>query len=372
MSDIIRLFDCRLDAEAVKVIEPVLASGAIAAGSHIGDLENSLDLMHPNRHSVAVSNMTLALALALRLAGIGPGDDVLTLAFNCLSSNSAIVMVGARAVWVDLDPQTLTIDIEDCKKALTKNTKALLVYHVAGYPADISVLENFCYANGLTLIEDGNNALGAESAGHKVGTAGAYSILSFYPNRQVNAIDGAAILCANSMDAERARKLRRYGVDSEKFRNSDGEISDEAQVTEIGLPASMSNVSARLACHQLNLLELRLQKTRENALKLKDALNNNNIIPISWSSVDKPSFWAFAIRSNKRDKIMRFLKSKGIECSKLHQRNDVYSGFSSSIPRKLAGTNVIEQEMLAIPTGWWLSHEQLDCVIRHLIEANYS
>jgi perosamine synthetase len=365
MIETVPLFQCSLDADARRAIDPVLSSGALAAGPFVDELEQRLDAFHPRRTSVVMSNMTLALTMALRLAGVGPNDDVLTIAFNCLSSNSAIAMIGARAIWVDVNPHTLTIDIEDCKNALTAKTKALVVYHIAGYPADLIALEAFCRAHEIVLIEDANNALGARSADRLIGTVGAFSILSFYANRQINAIEGAALLCADPYDAERARRLRRFGVDLTNFRDHDGEIAPNVEVPEIGLPASMANLNACLACHQFDKLELRLQKTRDNAEALRRALIGSNLKHVAWQPQDAPAFWTFVIRSTDRDNLMRALKAAGVQCSKLHQRNDRYSGFTSP-KRDLKGTTILEQEMLALPVGWWVTRQQLLFIINVL------
>ncbi|MCW6537270.1 DegT/DnrJ/EryC1/StrS family aminotransferase [Sphingomonas lycopersici] len=365
MENSLRLFDCRLGADARRALDAVLASGELTAGPFVGELEKRLNARYPGRTSVALSDMTQAIAMALRLAGIGPGDDVLTLALNCMSSNSAITLAGARPVWVDINPHTLTIDLADCARALTSRTKALVVYHVAGYPADIAAVEAFCRTHGIVLIEDANNALGARSEDRMAGSGGRFSILSFYANRQVNAIEGAALLCADPADAERARRLRRFGVDVARFRDADGEIAADTDVIEVGVPASMTNVNACLACHQFEQLEVRLQRTRANALALRDALSGTRVTPVQWREQDSPAFWAFVVRCGDRDGLMRMLKSHGIQCSKLHQRNDRYSGFEAAT-RDLPGTSALERDMLAIPAGWWLDSAQRMRMVRLL------
>jgi len=333
----------------------------------VGELEDRLEALFPGRFAVALSDMTQALALALRMAGIGAGDEVLTLALNCMSSNSAIAMVGARPVWVDVDPDTLTIDLADCARAITPRTRALVVYHIAGYPADLDAIEAFCRSHGLVLIEDANNALGARSTGRPAGHVGDYAILSFYANRQVNAIEGAALLCKDRESAVRARRLRRFGVDVASFRDADGEISADSDIAEIGWPATMSNVNACLACFQLERLASRLLQTQRHATVLRDALAGTSVTPMSWRSEDEPVFWGFVVRASHRDELMRMLKANGVQCSKLHQRNDGYTGFDAS-PRALPGTDVLANEMLALPVGWWLDERQLMAMIR-LIES---
>src|SRR3546814_4748352 len=137
--------------------------------------------------------MTNALSLAFRLAGVGNGDEVMTMAFNCMSSNAAVAMVGASPVWIDVIPETASFDVEYARSQLSSHTKAVVVYHLAGYPADMIGIRNFCDENGLILIEDANNAFGAEFSNHLIGTFGDFTVFSFYANRQINAIDGGKI-----------------------------------------------------------------------------------------------------------------------------------------------------------------------------------
>lgn len=356
------LFDCRLDEAAVQSLQPLLASGALASGPAVAALEGRLESRFPDRFAVAIADMTQALALALRVSGVQPGDEVLTLAVNCMSSNTAITLVGAIPIWVDVNPQSLTIDLADCARALTPRTKALIVYHVAGYPADLDALERFCREHDLVFIEDANAALGACSAGRQIGTGGRFAIISFYANRQVNAVDGAALLCADPVDAERARRLRRFGVDVSRFRDTDGEIASGFDVAEVGFPASLSNVNATLACQGLDTLDFRLAATRANAAAVAAALADTNITPVTWRAVDAPAFWVLFVRQPQRDALMRFLKARGIQCSRLHQRNDGYSCFSTG-RRHLPGTDAFQREHLALPIGSWLTQDQRDGMI---------
>ena len=196
------LFDCAIGPETIRAATSVLSSGQLASGPNVEALERALEVcLGAGVHVVAMSDMTHALTLALRLSGVVEGDEVLTLAFNCLSSNSAITAAGARPVWVDIDPDSASMSPADARSAITSRTKALVVYHVAGYPADLGALRSVCEQNGLSLIEDANNALGARWRGRAVGTVGDFGVYSFYANRQLNGIEGAALVCRDATSA---------------------------------------------------------------------------------------------------------------------------------------------------------------------------
>lgn len=358
----IPLFDCRVDATRAATLNPVWVSGALAAGSGVTAFEEQLSNLLDARSVVAVSDMTQAMCMALRLAGVGPGDEVITLALNCMSSNSAIAMIGAVPVWADIDPRTATVDLDDLKQCISPKTRAVVIYHVAGYVADLTALRNLCNSAGLPLIEDANNALGAKWNGQAVGTFGDQAILSFYPNRQINGIEGGALVCG-AQDADRARRLRRFGIDTARFRMADGEIDPLLDVPEIGFSASMSNVNATLALQGFDDLSDRIARNRANMAQLRDAMTDiADLQFVEELSSAQCVFWVALVRSGRREALMARLKTMDIQCSRLHNRNDRYTGFGAQ-PRSLPGTDVMEREMFALPVGWWLSQNDLAHIV---------
>lgn len=359
----IPLFDCRLDASDLAALEPVLASGQLAAGPNVAGLEQDLAAYLGGGHVVALGDMTHALTLALQLAGIGPGDEVLTLAYNCLSSNTAITHAGAVPVWVDIDPEQAVMSLADCEAALTPKTRALIVYHVAGYAAPLDALRAFCDAHHLALIEDANNALGARWNGRPVGRMGDFAVFSFYANRQVNGIEGAALVCPDEATAREAQRLRRFGIDMSTFRDRFGEINPASDVPRIGMSSPLNHVNATLARHRLGSLDERLTQNRRHAAQLFDALAGlEGVHPIGWPVQADPAFWACLIRFDRRDQVLAGFKQLGIQCSRLHQPNDVYTGFGSQ-RRSLENTRGFMRSILALPCGWWLTDEELVSVV---------
>jgi perosamine synthetase len=365
----IPLFDCSIDAAGVAAAASVLSSGQLASGPAVAGLEADVARFLGRPHVVAFGDLTHALAQALELVGVGPSDEVLTLAYNCLSSNAAIATVGAVPVWVDIDPDLARISIADCAAALTPRTKALVVYHVAGYPADLTDLRAFCDRHGLALIEDANNALGAEWDSRRVGTVGDFAAFSFYANRQANGIEGAALACPDQESARRAARMRRFGIDAERFRDRAGEIDPRCDVPQIGMSSSLNHVNATLARQSLRSVEERLALSRRNVDWLRDRLHLlDGLRPIDAPAPALPAYWAWLVRCARRDDVMTTLKQRGIQCSKLHQPNDVYTGFRAA-PRELPGTRRFMDEVLALPCGWWLGNDQLEAIAQALEHA---
>ncbi len=361
----IPLFDGRATPAMAQAALRILQSGQIAAGPLVGEFEARLAGRLGRDHVVCTDDMTSALTLSLRLACVQPGDDVLTLAFNCLSSNTPIALAGARPIWVDIDPMTAAMSVEDVRRALTPRTRALVLYHVAGHPGPADELATLCSERGLALIEDCNNALGAARHGQPVGRQGAYAVHSFYPNRQVNALDGGALCCPDDATRRRAIRLRRFGIDLSTFRDERGEINPSSDVPEIGWSASISQLHAAVGLSSLEDLDERLARVRAHARMLAEGLAGLEglrvVRPIEGA---RPVYWGFLVLARDRDRRLAGLKRRGVQASILHQRNDTYSGFQAT-RRELPGTDEFMSQVMALPCGWWLD----DVDIRAVIDA---
>lgn len=359
----ISLFHAIASPEMERAALEVLRSGQIASGPKISEFERRIGSIVAGRDVVCTSDMTHALVLALKLAGVQAGDEVLTLAYSCMSSNSAIALVGAKAVWVDLDPATATMSVSDLERALSPSTKAVMLYHVAGYAGPTTQIKTICQALDIALIEDCNNALGATQDGASVGTVGDFAVFSFYPNRQINALEGAALVCPDATSAARARRLRRFGIDTAAFRDAIGEINPLSDIPEIGLSASFSHLSAAIGLSQIDSLADRIQKTRLNADMLREGLAHvPGLEVVAALPGTLPTYWAFLILVDNRDRILARLKEKGIGGSKLHHRNDAYTGFHAQA-RALPGTDNFTKRVIGLPCGWWLNEQDLANVV---------
>lgn len=364
----IPLFNCRLDDSVVPIASSIFASGDLASGKNVTDLEQEIASYLGHGHSVAIGDLTNALQIALRLVGVSAGDDVLTLAFNCMSSNIAIALVGAKPVWIDIEPTTLSIDMEDIARAITPKTRALVAYSVAGYPQNYIALRKFCKNHNIAFIDDANNAFGARQGGLYAGTAGDIGVLSFYANRQINAIEGAMLICGTIDQAHRAKRLRRFGIDTNAFRTDNGEIDSTYDISELGISSSLNNLNAGLALSGLRTVSQRLKKVIANVAELNAGIADipalEPIIPIP----DRhPVYWTWILLSGQRDALMEHLKTNGISCTKLHCRNDVYSGFEATA-RSLPGTDRLSTDMLALPAGWWLTQYDVAHILKALRE----
>lgn len=366
----IALFNGIPSAAAQEAALGVLRSGQIAGGPKVAEFERQFAELAEQPHVVATSDMTSALVLALHLAGVRRGDEVLTLAFNCMSSNSAIALVGAQAVWVDMTPSTASMSVDDLVSAFTPHTRAVCVYHVAGYPSPCLELAQVCRERGISLIEDCNNALGATVDGQPIGSFGDFAIYSFYPNRQVNALEGGALACRSAEVAQHARRLRRFGIDTTTFRDARGEINSQSDIPEIGWSASFSQLNAVVGLEQIKLAAPRLERTRHNAAIYQKAFAGlSGVRAVTPPAGSTAAYWGFLLLAQQRDTLLPALKQAGVPASLLHQRNDGYSAFGTST-RALPGTDDFMAHVLAIPCGAWLSDEQVAYIALTVKEAS--
>jgi len=348
--------------EMEKVAVEVLKSGRIASGEYVSKFEDCLGQLLGQKNVVTTVDMTSAIYLALHLSGVKAGDEVITTAFACMATNSPIATIGAKPIWVDLEEHSACISVADFEASITPNTKAAILYHLAGYPGPARQISDICKKRGIKLIEDCDNALLAELDGDYVGCFGDFAIYSFYPNRQINATEGGALVCKDQNDANRARKLRRFGINSVTFRLGDGEINPASDIHEVGWSITLNNLCSALGAAQINSVNERLEKTRINAKYLIESLLNTPGVTILASAPNSlPAYWALLIQVEGRDSMLEALKSLGIGCSQLHQRNDAYSGFTGNA-RNLPNTTRMQNSVLALPCGWWLSSEEVEFI----------
>ncbi len=364
----ISLYKAFSDTSMEDVAVEVLRSGAIAGGIYVEKFSRQFGELIQNPYVVTTNDMSNALQIALRLAGVTEGSEVLTTPFACMATNAPIVTVGGKPVWVDVIPTNGTMDPDKLTRAITSKCKALILYHVAGYPGYVREIKKICTDHGIVLIEDCNAALLATVDGHHVGCWGDYSIYSFYPNRQINATEGGAIVCSNAEDASRAINLRRYGIDLKKFRLPNGEIDPDCDIPEIGWAATFNNLCSAIGVVQIRSVRERINFNRLNAQYLDSVCDGlDSISAVKKLDETEPSYWLYLVRIKSSRELMKFLLKQGIRSSKLHMPNNRYSGFGVASPY-LLGCAEFYADIVALPCGWWLRAEEMEYIAQALIK----
>lgn len=203
-----------IKGEVLGALSSVLESSQFVLGKEVAAFEEEFAAYCGARYGVAVNSGTSALHLALVAAGIGPGDEVITVPCTFVATVAAITYAGATPVLVDVDPVTYTISPEEVEKAITPKTKAILPVHLYGHPANMDALISVARRHGLTVIEDAAQAHGAEYKGQRCGSIGDSGCFSFYPGKNLGAYGEGGLITTDHPDlAKRMRMLRDWGAE---------------------------------------------------------------------------------------------------------------------------------------------------------------
>ena len=218
-SDMIRLLDLaaqyrELKSEIDAAVTRVLESGQYTLGVETSAFEEEFASFCDVDYALAVNSGTSALHLALLAAGIGPGEEVVTVPFTFFATVATIGYVGATPVYVDIDPATFNMDVRKIESAITERTRAILVVHLYGQPADMDPILDIARRHNLTVIEDAAQAHGAEYKGRRIGSIGDLGCFSFYPTKNLGAAgEGGLVTTNNSEYARQLSMLRNWGED---------------------------------------------------------------------------------------------------------------------------------------------------------------
>jgi perosamine synthetase len=350
------LFKVFMPLEVMEGIHDILYSGNLTFGKFGREFEEKLKKFHGNPYILTTSTNNYASLIALFLADIYEGDEVIASPMACLASNQPVMVLGGKMIWADIDPLTGTLDPEDVRKKITKKTKAILHYHWCGYPGYIDEINQIGREFGILVIDDAIESFGSEYKGKKIGNTGTdITCFSFQAVRLPNTIDGGA-MSFNSKDLyEKALLMRDYGIDRKKFRDSEGEISPLCDIKMRGFNALMSEVNSYIGCKQLDYVEDLLSKQRMNASHYNSLYQFNTM---NLREETLPNYWVYSLFSENIDSEIKSFKEQGINASKVHLRNDSYSCFGEK-GINLKGVNKFAQTAFSIPSGWWVNAKEV-------------
>ena len=282
------------------VLDRVLASGRFALGNEMASFESSLAEYCGTTQAVGVKSGTDALILTLRALGIGNGDEVVTTAFTYFASVEAIMQVGAKPVFADIDPVTLCLSPDACATALTPATKAVLLVHVFGHCTNVECFQSLCEDNNIALVEDAAQAIGATWNGNKLGSLGAAGTFSFYPTKNLSALgDAGTVVTSNEKLADMLRQLRSHGRDV------------AGRHASLGYNSHLDELQAAFLHIKLGRLDAELARRRELATRY-DAELPPEAGRVRGFDGCLSNYHQYAIRSDRRDALRPFLLEQGI------------------------------------------------------------
>lgn len=289
-----------IKSEIDEAVKRVIEKQYFILGEEIDSLEKEFAEYLGVNHVLGVGSGTDALILALRALNIGKGDEVITQPNSFIATTLAITELGAKPVFVDVDPNTYQIDIDQIQSKITKNTKAILPVHLYGAPCDIEKIMQIAKKNHLYVVEDACQAHGATIAGKKTGTFGDIGTYSFYPGKNMGAYgDGGALCTNNKAIYEKLLRLRNYGQSKKYFHD------------EIGLNSRLDEIQAAVLRVKLKYLDKWNKKRNEVAQKyIKGLVTNFKCQKILEKGIS--NYHVYIIETNKRDQLMTHLKDKGV------------------------------------------------------------
>ncbi|MEA5503139.1 DegT/DnrJ/EryC1/StrS family aminotransferase [Halotia wernerae UHCC 0503] len=287
-----------IDTAVLKVLE----STQFVLGNEVTTLEQEFANYCSAEHGIAVNTGTSALHLALLAAGIGTGDEVITIPFTFVATVAAICYTGAKAVFVDIDPVSYTIDVTQIEKAITERTKAILPVHLYGQPADMEPIMEIARSHGLTVIEDAAQAHGAEYKGQRVGSIGDIGCFSFYPGKNLGAYgEGGMIVTNNPEYAHTMEMLRDWGQER-KYHH-----------VMKGYNYRMDGIQGAILRVKLRYLEKWTEARRANAAHYDALLKDLSLSIPTVMPYNRHVYHVYAVRSPQRDELQKKLNDQGIQ-----------------------------------------------------------
>ena len=393
MKEQIPLFKVFMAPTAKEKVGEVLDSGYIGQGPKVDEFEKQLGDYFGNKKVVTTNAGTSALHLALHLLkkpkldwlknafegkiftnenwpGIEEGDEVLATALTCTASNWPIVANGLKIKWVDIDPTTLNMDLDDLERKMTPNTKAIIGVHWGGYPLDLDKILDirirFKKEHGWapTLIEDAAHSIGTKYKGEYLGNHGNFVMNSLQAIKHITSIDGGVLYCPHDELYERAKLIRWYGIDRSPKGRTD--FRCESDIAEWGFKFHMNDVCAAVGMENFKHIDELVGVHKRNAAYYDTNLKDiNGVTLLKREEGFESAFWIYTMLVDDRTSFYKHMEECGITVSQVHERNDKHScmdEFKSDLPNldKTIGN------IVSIPVGWWVTEENtkyiVDCI----------
>jgi dTDP-4-amino-4,6-dideoxygalactose transaminase len=297
----------QIQEEIHAAIDQVLPSGKYTMGPILESFENQMAAFCGVKHCIGISNGTEALHLALVAMGVGPGDEVITQANTYVATAFAVSYLGARPVFVDIQPDSYNIDIGRIEAAISDRTRVIIPVHMYGNPTDMDPLMQLARRRGLKVLEDASHAAGAIYKGRKTCSLGDAAAISFYPSKVLGAYgDAGAVLTNDDELAEQVRLLRYMG---QKVKHTH---------LVIGYQQRLDPMQAAILSVKLRHLEDWIERRRAIATRYNQLLSGLPVVTPSESPNSRHVYYMYTILSPKRDQLVEHLESQGIGTQKIY------------------------------------------------------
>jgi dTDP-4-amino-4,6-dideoxygalactose transaminase len=367
-----------LGAEETAAVAEAIASGWVAQGPKVAAFERAIAAKVGAAYAVATSSCTGALHLSLIALGIGPGDEVIVPSLSFIATANVVRYVGATPVFADVDATTQNLSASTIEAVLTPRTKAVIVVHQGGVPADLDTIRDLCGRRGIELVEDAACALGASYKGRPIGTQSPLVSFSFHPRKVITTGEGGMLVTSDETYARRIHRLRDHGVN---INAADRHASLEPvleEFPETGYNYRMSDIQAAVGLVQLSRLERIVARRRELAHRYQRAFAE---VPAIRTVTDPPygasnfqSFWVVLEKSFPvaRNEMLRKLMRRGISARRGFMAAHLERAYSDLAHGDLSVTERLTSESIILPLFHELTKADQDHVIDVMREAAHA
>lgn len=370
----IPLFKVFMANTAADEVAKVLNSGYIGQGPKVDEFENQLKSHFNHDYLQTVNSGTSALHLALHLLkksngnwpGMEEGDEVLATAMTCTASNWPILANGLKIKWVDIDPNTLNMDLDDLERKITPKTKVIMLVHWGGYPNDLKRVKQIqqkayeLYGFKPEVIEDGAHSFGSKYNGKYIGTHGNLTMFSLQAIKHITSVDGGLLLSPNKQLHNRGKLIRWYGIDRDGDRK---DFRCEADIEEWGYKFHMNDVNATVGIENFKHLDSIVSKHKANAAYYDEHLQDTPGVTLLERKLGhESSFWIYSLLVENRDGFYRWMDECNIAVSQVHERNDKHTAvkeFKTPLPT----LDKTIDKVVSIPVGWWVTPEEREYIV---------
>lgn len=337
-------------------LENILYSGYIAQGEKVDEFERLFQEYVGKGYSVSLNSGTAALHIALILAGVTKGSEVISTALTAEPTNIAIKMVGANIRYADIDYDTGCISPVSIESRINPLTKAIVAVDYAGVPVNVPELKKISEKYKLPIIHDAAHSFGSSFMSENVGSYFPYTIFSFQAIKHITTIDGGMLQMLDEVDYEKAKLIRWFGIDKKKSR-LDNDISIQ------GYKYHMNNVNATIGILQMREAEKLVNAYMKNGFFFDNELKNvKGVELLKYYPDSRPSYWLYTIKVENREGLIKKLAEKNIQASELHKRNDLHN-YLNDFNCELPILDMFYPKMLHLPCGWWLTDEDINLIV---------
>ncbi|HXN00274.1 MAG TPA: DegT/DnrJ/EryC1/StrS family aminotransferase [Candidatus Dormibacteraeota bacterium] len=366
MTERIPVFKPHIGVETVKAAVDALEMGWLGMGSYVGEFEARLAeyLELRGRHVVAVNTGTSALHLAMLVAGVQPGDEVLTPSFNNIGDFQAIKAAQAEPVFCDVDERTLGIDVEKAERLIGLRTRAIIGMDYDGIPCALDELEQMAARHGLVVIHDAAHSLGSRLKGRSMGNFGDISVFSFDPVKLITCIDGGALVVDSEETVAQLQRYRLLGMDQSAKRMYTNNRAWTYDVPGQGFRYHLANLHAAIGLTQLAKIDEFIISRRRACRHYNAVLSGVDGLVVPQTDFDDVAPFLYYIRvlDGHRDALIDQLKAEGIDTGIHWIPGHRFSFLKEARRGDLSVTDRIGSEILTLPLHSYMDLDVVDRV----------